>query len=563
MASYRVCTRAGFFNDSQLTPSFNTAYPYCTTATVNSAANWVLFQQWKDTELTSLKEFNNFTSIQLRIKAGTSSQTAGKVAHFFMSSTYTANGTSSYNTDAEKNAAFPKTVANAQSSTSTQLVDLGTFTSTVTDQYHYWTFDSTACAKIQRIVNAATNIILWVYATNTTNSSYTFGASGADYRPIFITTGSYVDTSFTISPSSSSVVVGNTIQLSTSPAQSEVTWTSSNTSVATVSSSGVVTAKAAGSATITAQTSAASATATITVSASSGSSGTITTLAVPEHSFFLTATQTTLNLSVDNPSNLAFSSTSWNTYLYEAKNTATTLSGITGASTTAFGATASITRVSATTTPPVSLTITSKTDNRAYGRITNNITYSGAATKTTYFYYHIGDLKLYYNNVVQSSSTGNNIITINAGETLHFTSILRYTSCADDVTQWRNGVHSFVWPGGANISYSNYTGSYYGTGGNSNECYTYREIDLTFPKAGSFYIKPYWGINSSSENRIFSDAICHIIVLPKTPIIYYRISENGTATWKPCTVYYRQNGEWIQCEPYYRLNGEWKELIKA
>ena len=63
-------------------------------------------------------------------------------------------------------------------------------------------------------------------------------------------------TSISVSPSTSSLTVGGTQQLSATVSPSNATnksvsWSSSNTSIATVSSSGLVTAKAAGSATIT------------------------------------------------------------------------------------------------------------------------------------------------------------------------------------------------------------------------------------------------------------------------------------------------------------------------
>ena len=57
-----------------------------------------------------------------------------------------------------------------------------------------------------------------------------------------------------LSSAQESVVVNATVQLTASvvPSGLTVTWTSSNTDVATVSSAGLVTGKAAGSATITA-----------------------------------------------------------------------------------------------------------------------------------------------------------------------------------------------------------------------------------------------------------------------------------------------------------------------
>lgn len=69
--------------------------------------------------------------------------------------------------------------------------------------------------------------------------------------------GPVLVTGITISPSSASIITGNTTTLTATVSPSNATnkalsWTSSNTGVATVSSSGVVTGVAAGSATITA-----------------------------------------------------------------------------------------------------------------------------------------------------------------------------------------------------------------------------------------------------------------------------------------------------------------------
>ena len=79
--------------------------------------------------------------------------------------------------------------------------------------------------------------------------------------------------SVTVSPASSSLVAGQTAQLSVTTKDSAgnvltgrtITWASSSTTVATVSASGLVTAKAAGSATVTATSEGKSGTASVTV----------------------------------------------------------------------------------------------------------------------------------------------------------------------------------------------------------------------------------------------------------------------------------------------------------
>src|SRR5207247_944087 len=89
-----------------------------------------------------------------------------------------------------------------------------------------------------------------------------------------ITVSTVLVASVTVSPASASVQVGQTVQLTATPKDANgnllagrtVTWASSNTAVATVSASGLVTGGAAGSATVTATCEGQSGSATITVS---------------------------------------------------------------------------------------------------------------------------------------------------------------------------------------------------------------------------------------------------------------------------------------------------------
>ena len=94
--------------------------------------------------------------------------------------------------------------------------------------------------------------------------------------------------SVTVSPATASVTAGQTVQLAATPKDAGgnpltgrvVTWGSSNTSVATVNGSGLVSGVAAGSATITATSEGKSGTSAITVTAPSGNPGTVADLAV-------------------------------------------------------------------------------------------------------------------------------------------------------------------------------------------------------------------------------------------------------------------------------------------
>src|SRR5206468_4102752 len=99
-------------------------------------------------------------------------------------------------------------------------------------------------------------------------------ATGVAVGTATITVSTVPVASVTVSPSTASVPVGQTVQLTATPKDASgnplsgrpVSWGSSNTAVATVSGSGVVTGVTAGAATITATSEGQSGTATITVS---------------------------------------------------------------------------------------------------------------------------------------------------------------------------------------------------------------------------------------------------------------------------------------------------------
>jgi uncharacterized protein YjdB len=94
--------------------------------------------------------------------------------------------------------------------------------------------------------------------------------------------------SVSVTPATASVVAGQTVQLTATPQDASgnaltgrvVTWASSNTAVATVNASGLVTGVSAGSATITATSEGKSGTATVTVTATVTNPGAVTNLAV-------------------------------------------------------------------------------------------------------------------------------------------------------------------------------------------------------------------------------------------------------------------------------------------
>src|SRR5881628_1647026 len=128
-----------------------------------------------------------------------------------------------------------------------------------------WASGSTAVATV-----SASGFVTGVAAGSVTITATSEGQSGT----ATITVSTVPVASVTVSPSTASVQVGQTVQLTATPKDSSgnplsgrpVSWGSSNTAVATVSGSGVVTGVTAGAATITATSEGQSGTATITVS---------------------------------------------------------------------------------------------------------------------------------------------------------------------------------------------------------------------------------------------------------------------------------------------------------
>ena len=121
----------------------------------------------------------------------------------------------------------------------------------------------------------------------TLNVNAVFGALS---NLVKATTSTTPVASVTVSPASASLTVGATQQLAAVLKDAvgntltgrTITWASSNTAVATVSGSGLVTAVAAGSATITATSETKSGTATFTVTAPAGNPGAVSDLAVTD-----------------------------------------------------------------------------------------------------------------------------------------------------------------------------------------------------------------------------------------------------------------------------------------
>jgi uncharacterized protein YjdB len=127
-----------------------------------------------------------------------------------------------------------------------------------------WTSNSSGVASV-----SASGLVQGVTAGSATISATSGGKTGT----AAITVQGVPVASVTVSPASTGLFVGQTVQLTATPRDSagnplsgrSVAWSSGNTTVATVSGSGLVTARAAGSTTITATSGGQSGTASLTV----------------------------------------------------------------------------------------------------------------------------------------------------------------------------------------------------------------------------------------------------------------------------------------------------------
>src|SRR5881396_1574686 len=145
-----------------------------------------------------------------------------------------------------------------------------------------WSTDNAAVATVNAsglVTGAAAGA-----ATVTAMSESMIGSAAVTVAP-----ANAAVASVTVSPATASVTAGQTAQLTATPQDASgtaltgrvVTWGSSNTAIATVNGSGLVTAVAAGPATITATSEGKSGTAAITVTAAATNPGAVTDLAVP------------------------------------------------------------------------------------------------------------------------------------------------------------------------------------------------------------------------------------------------------------------------------------------
>ena len=194
------------------------------------------------------------------------------------SATITATSSGKSGTSAITVAAAPPVVTTVTVTPSSASVVAGstvTLQATVKDQYGNvmsgqtvtWSSNSASAT-----VNSS-GVVSGVSAGSATISATSSGKSGTS--AITVTAAPPVVTTVIVAPTSASVVAGSTVTLQATVKDQNgnvisgqtITWSSDNTPVATVNSSGVVTGVVAGSATITATSSGKSGTASITVTA--------------------------------------------------------------------------------------------------------------------------------------------------------------------------------------------------------------------------------------------------------------------------------------------------------
>ena len=173
----------------------------------------------------------------------------------------------------------PTTVTVSPTSASVTAGATTTLTATVKDQYGNamtgqtvtWSTSNAAAATVN-----GTGVVTGVAAGSATITATSSGKTGTS--AITVTAPTQVVTTVTVAPTSASIAIGGTVSLTATVKDQSgnvmtgqtVTWTTSNSSYATVNSNGVVSGVAAGPATITATTSGKSGSSAITVTGTSG-----------------------------------------------------------------------------------------------------------------------------------------------------------------------------------------------------------------------------------------------------------------------------------------------------
>src|SRR5437773_137504 len=224
-----------------------------------------------------------------------------------------------------------------------------------------WASSNTAVATV-----SSSGLVTGKVAGSATITATSEGQSGT----ASVTVTAVPVASVTVTPASASVNEGNTVQLTATPKDVNgnplsgrvVTWASSNTSVATVSSSGLVTGKVAGSATITATSEGQSGTSAITVAHVPAASVTVSpsSASVPAGSALqLTAT----------PKDAAGNPLSGRTIAWSSSNTAVATVSSSGLVSGVVAGSATITAMSEGQSGTAAITVTPPSAGATFGHV--------------------------------------------------------------------------------------------------------------------------------------------------------------------------------------------------
>ena len=223
---------------------------------------------------------SNIATISASNSAGTSAKFTAKAAGT-VTITATADGISkSLTITVNPRTVTVTDVTISPTSASLQVGKTATFTATVkptnaTNKNITWSVSNSSILSITNSSNTQATIKALAPGTATLKAKTADGNYVAS-ASITVTSPTVSVTSVTVSPSEASVSINGTLQLTPNVKPStatnrSVTWSSSNPSVATVSNTGLVTGKAAGTATITVKTNDGNKTATSTITVTDSS----------------------------------------------------------------------------------------------------------------------------------------------------------------------------------------------------------------------------------------------------------------------------------------------------
>jgi uncharacterized protein YjdB len=287
----------------------------------------------------------------------------------------------------------------------TQQLTAAVSPTTATNKNVTWTSSNTAVATVN-----SSGLVTAVAAGSATITAKTADGAKTSTSTVTVTSSSVSVSSVSVSPASTTVKLGGTFQLVASVAPStatnkNVTWRSANNSIATVSTTGVVTGVAAGNVVITATTEDGAKTSTCNVSVVVP----VTSVSINPATVSLNAGSTQAMTAVITPTNATNKNVTWST-----SNAGIATVDNNGTLTAIAAGTATITVVTADGSKTASSTVTVKPlqnyvelDDATIGSNTNQFKYTGTAwTNAT----NTGDN--YFNRTCSHSNTTNHYATL-------------------------------------------------------------------------------------------------------------------------------------------------------